>query len=45
MESTLKVRMESWTYLGKFRRGWEDEVKLDLKKRIGRSRLDLYDLE
>jgi hypothetical protein len=45
MKSTLKGRMEGWTYLGKFRRGWEDNVKMDLKKRIGGSRLDLYDLE
>jgi hypothetical protein len=45
MKSTLEGRMEVWKYLGKLRRGWEDNVKMDLKKRIGGHRLDLYDLE
>jgi hypothetical protein len=33
IKSTLKGRMKGWTYLGKFRQGWEDNVKVDLTKR------------
>jgi len=44
MKSSLKIRW-GWTYYGKFRRGWDDNVKVDFKKRIGGSRLDLCDLE
>ena len=45
MKITLKSRMQVWTYLGKFRRGCECNIKMDLKKRRGGSTLDLYDLE